>query len=250
MRAGLADRVLSPDEVVAATRAVNERRRRRRWRAAIALAYGLFAIATLVNLGFIVAGKDIPTTLGPLIDVRRQLSVPAFVVGFIEVLAGILALALASVRLRRRRLLGAATWATLGLAAIVAASADLTHPQDHLHTTSAETTLAVVLLWSVFAVVAALVALDLRSCRTLLPVWALAVLMIVSNPVTEAWKHALVSDPANYTFVAAGLPARFNDDAWRRLNLVEVLQETTEAAAAFLTLSIVLAETTGRRRRR
>jgi hypothetical protein len=53
-------------------------------------------------------------------------------------------------------------------------------------------------------------------------------LLIVSNPTTEYAKQEIVSNPGNYSFVAADKPYRMNDDAWTKLQGVALIQEITE----------------------
>jgi hypothetical protein len=63
------------------------------------------------------------------------------------------------------------------------------------------------------------------------------IVLLLSNPLTEAVERRLISDSDNYTFVAPDQPYRFDADASAELWLVTHVQELSETAAGLCLLA-------------
>jgi hypothetical protein len=187
---------------------------------------------SLVNLGFLVLNVDIPKALYRLVSVRSQYNLAAVAVTVIEIVAGLIACSYGMRRPGGWRAQGA--WLIVGGGLIALGLADLTHLQSRIGLPRIAQTPVAAALGVVGLLATLRVTRDLWPDRRARRLWLIAIVLLLTNPATEAWKHSLSSDPLNYQFVAFGQPWRFSPAAWRDLHSVELLQESTEELAALL----------------
>lgn len=194
--------------------------------------------ACVVVVGNVVALTStslIPLTWTRWLSFEPQAGVAGVVGLLLEVGVALLALCAAWRSYRR----GAQTiiplaWTFIFLSSVAAGFIDLLHPGvAHL-----QGTLRGVLIVGAFAplLVASLAAasVDIWSMPRSRAYWLAGVVLFLTNPLSEAWKHHLTHDPGNYTFTAFGQPWQFSAHAWRLLQITDTIQETTELVAALL----------------
>lgn len=67
---------------------------------------------------------------------------------------------------------------------------------------------------------------------------AILLILLLSNPITDAVERHITSNDDNYTFVAANEPYAFSPDAWTRLQVVSHIQEISEILAIILIVAV------------
>jgi hypothetical protein len=68
----------------------------------------------------------------------------------------------------------------------------------------------------------------------------LALILFLSNPVSEYGKVHVTGNPDNYVFVSNDQPFRFEEDAWIRLSILAHIQEATEIGGTICLLAAFL----------